>query len=70
MFMLRKAFLKVACSQKTRFYDRNFGYGALPASGRRGSAHRLRSGLRPRAADPRSILGISAVPPPAAPAGC
>ena len=47
-----------------------FGYGARPASGRGGSAHRLRSGLRPRAADRRPVLGIGAVPPPAAPAGC
>ena len=49
-----------------------FGYGARPASGRGGSAHRLRSGLRPRAADRRPVLGIGigAVPPPAATAGC
>ena len=47
-----------------------FGYGARPASGRGGSADRLRSGLRPRAADRRPVLGIGAVPPPAAPAGC
>ena len=47
-----------------------FGCGALPASDRGGSAHRLRSGLRPRAADRRPVLGIGSVPPPAAPAGC
>ena len=48
-----------------------FGIGARPASGRGGSAHRLRSGLRPRTADRRPVLGIiGAVPPPAAPAGC
>ena len=56
--------------QKTLLGGRNFWIGARPASGRGGSAHRLRSGLRPRAADRRPVLGIGAVPPPAAPAGC
>ena len=57
-------------AQKTLLDGRNFWIGARPASGRGGSAHRLRSGLRPRAADRRPVLGIGAVPPPAAPAGC
>ena len=73
MFMLRKAFPKSLLSeiaQKTLLGGRNFWIGARPASGRGGSAHRLRSGLRPRAADRRPVLGIGAVPPPAAPAGC
>ena len=65
---------KVARSQnllrRLCLHGRNFKYGALLASGRGGSAHRLRSGLRPRAADRRPVLGIGAVPPPAAPAGC
>ena len=65
---------KVARSQKLLrrlcLHGRNSGYSALLASGRGGSAHRLRSGLRPRAADRRPVLGIGAVPPPAAPAGC
>ena len=66
---------KVARSQKLLrrlcLHGRNSGYSALLASGSRGgSAHRLqRSGLRPRAADRRPVLGIGAVPPPAAPAG-
>jgi len=51
-------------------HGRNSGYSALLASGRGSSAHRLRSGLRPCAADRRPALGIGAVPPPAAPAGC
>ena len=57
-------------AQKTLLDGQNFWIGARPASGRGGSAHRLRSGLRPRAADRRPVLGIGAVPPPAAPAGC
>ena len=58
-------------AQNTLLHGRNSGYSALPASGRGGSAHRLRSGrLRPRAADRRPVLGIGAVSPPAAPAGC
>jgi len=57
-------------AQKTLLGGRAFGHGARPASGRGGSAHRLRSGLRPRAADRRPVLGIGAVPPPTAPAGC
>ena len=65
---------KVARSQKLLrrlcLHGRNSGYSALLASGRGTSAHRLRSGLRPRAADCRPVLGIGAVPPPAAPAGC
>ena len=36
-------------AQKTLLGGRNFWIGARPASDRGGSAHRLRSGLRPRA---------------------
>ena len=57
-------------AQKTLPHGRNSGYSALLASGRGSSAQRLRSGLRPCAADRRPALGIGAVPPPAAPAGC
>ena len=64
-----RSFSEIA--QETLLHGWNFGYSALPASGRGGSAHRLRSGLRPRAAaDRRPVLGIGAVSPPAAPAGC
>ena len=66
----RRSSKSLARRRLTLFHDRNFGYGALPASDRGGSAHRLRSGLWPRAADRRPVLGIGAVPPPAAPAGC
>ena len=57
-------------AQKTLLHGRNSGYSARPAFDRGGSAHRLRSGLRPCAADRRPVLGIGAVPPPAASAGC
>ena len=69
-----KGFLQVARSQKLLrrlcLTVGTLGYSALLASGRGSSAQRLRSGLRPCAADRRPALGIGAVPPPAAPAGC
>ena len=50
-------------AQKTLLDGQNFWIGARPASGRGGSAHRLRSGLRPRqrGADCHSASSAEAV---------
>ena len=60
---------QVALEQKTLLHDRNsVGTSWIwrgPASGRGGSAHRLRSGrLEPRGGLPLRHLGLGAVPPP------
>ena len=60
---------QVALEQKTLLHDRNSAGTSWiwrgPASGRGGSAHRLRSGrLEPRGGLPLRHLGLGAVPPP------
>ena len=60
---------QVALEQKTLLHDRNSSGASWiwrgPASGRGGSAHRVRSGrLEPRGGLPLQHLGLGAVPPP------